>query len=194
MLCLCMQAAIGLSERKGRLNLGIRWNYHNLSLVCISVIVGGGLFLKGLSPLRLLSFIVLTWKNWAAESQSNNELPPYCFHLSILFPTSADEGEEKRTGGILISNWERETLWLPCLPKRSAPSFDAGCYGDRWHGHARSSFDRVGSHGTVGTGNGTPSYFHSGNKNIPRDGRLEETTEKWLIGHWWNVDTVRHNI
>lgn len=58
------------------------------------------------------------------------------------------------------------------LPTTSAPSSGAGCYGDHWHGRARSSSDKAGSHGTVGTDSGNPSCSRSGNMNIPPDGRL----------------------
>lgn len=59
------------------------------------------------------------------------------------------------------------------LPKMSAPSSGAGCYGDHWHGRARSSSDKAGSHGTAGTDTGNPSCSRSGNMNIPPDGRLD---------------------
>lgn len=58
------------------------------------------------------------------------------------------------------------------LPKRNAPSSDAGCYEDHLHGHAKNSFDRAGSCGTAGIGTGNPSCSHTGNTNIPQDGRL----------------------
>lgn len=58
------------------------------------------------------------------------------------------------------------------LPKRNAPSSDAGCCEDHWHGHAKNSFDRAGSCGTAGIGTGNPSCSRTGNTNIPRDGRL----------------------
>lgn len=64
------------------------------------------------------------------------------------------------------------------LPKTSAPSSGAGCYGDHLHGHARSSSDRAGSHGTVGTDTGNPSCSRSGNRNIPPDGRLSREKQQ----------------
>ncbi len=64
------------------------------------------------------------------------------------------------------------------LPKMNAPSSGAGCYGDHWHGHARSSSDKAGSHGTVGTDTGNPSCSRSGNMNIPQDERLSSEKQQ----------------
>lgn len=63
-------------------------------------------------------------------------------------------------------------------PRMSAPSFGAGCCGDRWHGHARSSSGTAGNHDTAGSGSGNPSCSRSGSTNIPQDGRLEGSGRK----------------
>ena len=76
----------------------------------------------------------------------------------------------------VMQNRERSGAFA--LPKTSAPSSGAGCYGDHLHGHARSSSDRAGSHGTVGTDTGNPSCSRSGNRNIPPDGRLSREKQQ----------------
>ncbi|MEQ2268357.1 hypothetical protein XENORESO_021476 [Xenotaenia resolanae] len=76
----------------------------------------------------------------------------------------------------MMQNQERSQIAR--LPRMSAPSFGVGYYGGRWHGRARSSSGKAGSHGTVGTGTENPSCSHSGNKNILPDGRLLEETQK----------------
>lgn len=58
------------------------------------------------------------------------------------------------------------------LPMRSAPSSGAGCYGDRWHGRARSSSDTAGIRGTAGTDNGNPSCSRCGSTSTRPGGRL----------------------
>lgn len=67
-----------------------------------------------------------------------------------------------------------ETEASSTLPRTSAPSSGAGCCEARWRGRARSSSGTAGSRGTAGTGTGNPSCSHSGNRNIPPDGRLRK--------------------
>lgn len=66
------------------------------------------------------------------------------------------------------------TRTFGALPRMSAPSSGAGCCEARWRGRARNSSGTAGSRDTAGTGTGNPSCSHSGNKNIPPDGRLRE--------------------
>ena len=70
-------------------------------------------------------------------------------------------------------DWDTEQL-----PKRNAPSSGAGCCEGHWHGLAKSSFGRVGSCGTAGTGTGNPSCSRSGNRSTPQGGRLEGGEER----------------
>lgn len=64
------------------------------------------------------------------------------------------------------------------IPMRSAPSSGAGCYGDRWHGHARSSSGKAGSRGTADICSENPSCSRSGSRSIPPDGRLDQNEER----------------
>lgn len=57
-------------------------------------------------------------------------------------------------------------------PRMSAPSSDAGCYGSRWHYHARSSSDRAGNLGNAGSDSGSQSYRCRGSRNRRWDDRL----------------------
>lgn len=65
-----------------------------------------------------------------------------------------------------------------CIPTRSAPSSGAGCYGDRWHGRARSSSGKAGSRGTADICSENPSCSRSGSRSIPLDGRLDTNEER----------------
>lgn len=96
--------------------------------------------------------------------------------LAVLLCSSVT----KTTSAFRINQYRRCCVYRTKkgkLPKRNAPSSGAGCCEARWHGHAKSSFGRAGSCGTVGTGTGSPSCSHSGNRNTPQDGRLGEDAE-----------------
>lgn len=127
---------------------------------------------------RLVSiYNIKLWKKAAVQQIQSIQFNSPQMSKTHKFLLSCSE----RTGNVRM--WLKRTnpaeiltlglfLGFATLPRMSAPSSGAGCCGDRWHGHARSSSDRADSHDTVGTDTGNPSCSRSGNKNIPPDGRL----------------------
>lgn len=88
------------------------------------------------------------------------------------------------TNFFVLSKYKEKKM----LPMKSVPSSGAGCYGDHWRVHAKSSSGKADSRGTAGIDSEIPSCSHSGSMSIQQDGRLNRNEMRVLV----TIQVIEH--